>query len=245
MAQDFELGEKVGSAINPKLAAIVKSSFTKKLAEEKMRSLMDNYHPPKNCDSLTTVKVNPEIWAKLKYETKTKDLELQKTQAKLNKAVMALSTPADTHLSEKGKGKPTSTKLGECVKTVLDAIALVGAANQDFHSKRREQVNPDLNSQYRLLCSNTVPVTSHLFGDDLAKTLKDIVETNHVGAKVASTSRKASNKPYNRGKPFLGHKKPLYQRYNQTHSVSGYKHSGNNSKPYKKGPGYKKSTKQD
>ena len=107
---------KVGPDINLKLAAIVKSSFIKKLADEKMKSLMDTYHRPQNCESLMAVKVIPEIWTKLKYETKTKNLELQKTQAKLNKAVTALCRTADTLLTEKDKGKVTSTKLGKCVK---------------------------------------------------------------------------------------------------------------------------------
>lgn len=73
MVQDFEQDEKVGADINPKLATIVKSSFTKKLTEEIMKSLMDTYHRPKNCEPL--VKVNPEIWNKMKHETRTKDLQ--------------------------------------------------------------------------------------------------------------------------------------------------------------------------
>lgn len=71
-----------------------------------MKTLTDAYHRPQNCEELTTIKVNPEIWAKLTPETRSKDIRLQKTQARLNKAVMALSTVAETLLTEKGSGQP-------------------------------------------------------------------------------------------------------------------------------------------
>ena len=139
LAQDFEQDEQVGSDVNPKLATIVTSSLTKKLAEEKIKTMMEKYSRPKNCESLVTVKVNSEIWAKMKRETRSKDLMLQKTQAKLNKAIMAITSVADAWLAEKGeKGRGNSAKCkpgsepkpGNCVKTLLDAVALVGAASQ-------------------------------------------------------------------------------------------------------------------
>lgn len=153
---------------------------------------------------------------------------------------MALSTVADTLLTEKSKSEKAKnpTKLGDCVKGIIDAVALVGAVSQELNIKRREQIKPDLNVQYRQLCTSQVPITSCLFGDDLPKTLKDIAETNRVRNKVSSTnhnfkgnSRHSSNY---KGKSFLGHRKPQYHnhRYSQN---SGYKSSGhNNNKPYKK-----------
>lgn len=92
--------------------------------------------------------------------------------------VMALSTVADTLLTEKSKSE----------KGILDAVTLAGAVTQELNIKRREQIKPDLNVQYRQLCTSQVPITSCLFGDDLAKTLKDIAETNRVGNKVSSAN---------------------------------------------------------
>ena len=103
LAQDFEVEDKVGADVTPKVATIVTSSFTKKLSQDKIKVLQDEYLRPNNCAVLAPVKVNPEIWAKLLPMTKAKDLEMQKTQMKLGKAVAALSTVANNLLSDRSR----------------------------------------------------------------------------------------------------------------------------------------------
>lgn len=147
----------MGPEINPKLAAIVKSSITKKLGEEKMKKVLDSYHRPQNCDDLVSVKTNPEVWAKMRPETRAKDGKVMKIQGNMNKAVTAMVTVADTMLNSQIKGQALpQAKLGECIKTVLDAVTLIGAATQELHMKRRNDIRPDLNTQYiqlnRLTC---------------------------------------------------------------------------------------------
>ena len=99
----------------------------------------------------------------------------------------------------------------KCIKGIMDSVALIGAANQDLNTRRRDQIKPDLNTQFRSLCSSQVPVTSLLFGDSLAQTLKDITETSKVGAKVGASSSSYKGKggqPSSRGKHFLGRHRP-------------------------------------
>ncbi len=60
MFQDFESDEQLGSAIKPKVAAIMQSSFTKNFSEDKMQKLTDSYPRPQNCNALTSAKVNAE-----------------------------------------------------------------------------------------------------------------------------------------------------------------------------------------
>ena len=105
IAQDFDLDEQVGPNIHEKLASIVNNSMVKKLNGEKMKTLMDSYHRPQNCENLVAIKVNPGIWAKMKPETKSKDVKIQKTQGKLFKAAVAMGTVADLLLSAKTKGQ--------------------------------------------------------------------------------------------------------------------------------------------
>lgn len=77
--------------------------------------------------------------------------------------------------------------------------------------------------------------------------MKDISETNRVGVKLAvSTNFKGVSKFANKGKHFLGNKKPHYQyqqnqRYNQQNRFRGS--SGN--KFYKKNTHHKKSEKNE
>ena len=49
-----------------------------------------------------------------------------------------------------------------------------------------ELIKPDLNDQFKQLCSSQNPVTKGLFGDDLPKSVTEINETNKVDVKVSS-----------------------------------------------------------
>ena len=84
--------------------------------------------------------------------------------------------------------------------------------------RRTEAIKPDLNQEYKHLCSSTVPVTEFLFGCDLSQQLKDMAQANRVASKLSS-SRKYSNKtekiPYRHGfKKFrgFGYNKREYSR---------------------------------
>ena len=48
-------------------------------------------------------------------------------------------------------------------------------------------MKPDIGKDYALLCSQQIPFTDYLFGDDLQKQLKDIVDVNKIGVKVQAT----------------------------------------------------------
>ncbi len=127
MAQDFESDEQLGPAINPKVAAIIQSSFTKKISEDKTKNLTDAYPRPQNCNALTSVKVNAEIWARMKPDTRSKDLKLQKTQSRLHKAAMALATLAETLLTDQKVDQHSRSK---SVKSGVDWCCFPGATRQ-------------------------------------------------------------------------------------------------------------------
>ena len=56
----------------------------------------------------------------------------------------------------------------------------------EVNLKQRELIKPDLNEQFKQLCSSQNPVTKVLFGDDLPNSVKEINETNRVDVKVSS-----------------------------------------------------------
>jgi len=74
----------------------------------------------------------------------------------------------------------------EILLEATDAFALIANANLEL--RRQELMKPDLNSDYKHLCpsSLSVTITDQLFGDDLAKEVKELTEVNHVGKKVAT-----------------------------------------------------------
>ena len=62
----------------------------------------------------------------------------------------------------------------------MDGVLLLANANQELSYRRRELMRPQLNTNYRHLCSPSNPVTAELFGDDLPKAVKDITDTNRL-----------------------------------------------------------------
>ncbi|EDO40115.1 predicted protein [Nematostella vectensis] len=60
----------------------------------------------------------------------------------------------------------------------------------ELNQRRKELIKPDLNNEYRHLCSSSsnVTITDQLFGDDLAKEVKELTEVNRVGKRVTTTN---------------------------------------------------------
>ena len=80
------------------------------------------------------------------------------------------------------------------ITKLLDAVAIIGHANQELNVRRRDLIKPDLNKQFSGLCSPHVPVTGFLFGDDLPQQCKDIQQTNKIGNKVGWSTFRGNDK---------------------------------------------------
>ena len=55
--------------------------------------------------------------------------------------------------------------------------------------KRRDELRPHINKGFQPVCSKSTKITTLLFGDDLAKQIKDISEVNKISRKVSCSSR--------------------------------------------------------
>ena len=76
----------------------------------------------------------------------------------------------------------------DTVGSLMDGVLLLANANQELNYRWRELMRPQLNANYRHLCSPSNPVTSLLFGDDLPKAVKDISDTNRLSSKLSKDS---------------------------------------------------------
>ena len=92
----------------------------------------------------------------------------------------ALARVADAILKNVNDGKAL-------VQEAIDSLSLFAHANAELNTRRKELIKPELHSDYKHLCSASIPVTAELFGEDLSKQVKDISEVNRVGRKVTST----------------------------------------------------------
>jgi len=176
--------------VGNKLAAMLNKMARSKLSEEKLKEKLNKYSRPQNCENLVGAKVNPEIWSKIRPETRSHDLKMQKIQNTILKAITPLAELSDSLLNLKSKNDVFDT--AKAVRQILDSVALLTHANCDIIQRRRELIRPDLNKLYQQICAEHVSFTGFLFGDDLPQKIKDINMTNRVGQKLSGQEHKGS-----------------------------------------------------
>ncbi|KAK2571587.1 hypothetical protein P5673_002947 [Acropora cervicornis] len=116
-------------------------------------------------------------------------------QQSLQKATFALLSTCNKLLAVKSQ---VETK--EMLTDSVDAIALVGHVVSELSALRREHLKPSLRPEFHAICANNATTTSNLlFGDDLAKQIRDAKETNRLSKTVAGPSQQFDhNKGYRR-----------------------------------------------
>ena len=195
----YESEGTVSDPINAKLASLVDKMVKTSLSEEKVREKHEKYNRLENCENLINTRVNPEIWTKVRSNTRSRDLKMQKLETSLLKSMIPIVKMSDKLLELKSNSKSASqSDVSEFLQLSLDSLALMGHSINEVDIKRRELIKPDLNDQFKQLCGSHTPVTKLLFGDDLPKSVKEISETNKVGVKVSSKPPTHYNKQQKR-----------------------------------------------
>ena len=159
-------------------------------------------------------RVNPEIWAQMKAHKRQTDLRIRSIQQSLQKASVANLQSGDSIL-QTPSGLPDSVKK-ELVTHNIDAVALLGHTANELSLLRRQEIKPTLKLQYYPICNTDIPNSQLLFGDDLAKRVRDAQDTSKLTNKLSSTAKmqprtgsryghsKKSNKMRDNLRSFLG-----------------------------------------
>ena len=77
---------------------------------------------------------------------------------------------------------------------VMDSVAMLGNTNWKLNMKQRELIKPELNPPYTRLCKEDITLSTKLFGDDLAKHLKDMSEAKKAGQQMQKPYPNSSNR---------------------------------------------------
>ena len=94
-----------------------------------------------------------------------------------------------------------------------DAVALLAHASHELSLFRRSSIRPSLEQGYSGLCSDKVPVTKFLFGDNLADSMKEVQETSKL---CSCISQHAKTTPSHGGKQYHNNK-GYYKKSNKNH----------------------------
>jgi len=68
----------VSDVVSTQLANLVDKMVKTKLSEENTKDKLSKYNRPQNCENLVSTRVNPQIWAKMRSSSKSRDLRMQK-----------------------------------------------------------------------------------------------------------------------------------------------------------------------
>ncbi|XP_068670535.1 uncharacterized protein [Montipora foliosa] len=214
--------DKKGLKIQQQLADIAVKRWGKKMNAEKVSSILAKHVQPENCEELNIPRVNPEIWATLNAFKRKADLRFANMQQLLQKATVALLSTCNKLLAVKSQ---VETK--EMLTDSVDAIALVGHVASELSALRREHLKPSLRPEFHAICANNATTTSTLlFGDDLAKQIRDAKETNRLSKTVAGPSQQLD---HNKG----------YQRHSSWSNKASEKHHKGGSRPLFLGKGHR------
>ena len=217
IANEFTQDDSVGPEVNSALADMVNALFTKKMNDETMTQKMKNVLRPKNCANLVTPRINHLIWDRLKPNTRSFDIKLQRIQNCMLKTVCGIIDVLDVN------GKvPTAT----VNKKLVTCLAMMSHGLSDFNMRRRDLIKPDLSSVYKNMCSSEIPVTDELFGGDLHKVMKDISDSQRIVNKMGP--KRGPRDSWNetsrgRGRPWRGRGRGQRDRYHpyQSHFLGG------------------------
>ena len=191
IAQSLDETERTGDPVSDKLALIANKRWNHKLSDDQLKEKAEKYPRPANCDKVVSPRVNPEIWAKLPRAVRGEDHKLFRVQTQLSTVTNLVQA---TDMLLKAKSDPKSLQIDDLVRMNTDAVALVSHASHELAQRRREIIKPHLHRDYIELCSQEVPVTSLLFGDDLQTELTRIRATNKIG----NTTNPSSHTPSQR-----------------------------------------------
>ena len=88
----------------------------------------------------------------------------------------------------------SATDNSKAITQSVDSIAMLGHLKTQLSQFRREQIKPALKSDYSAMCSAKVPLSSqYLFGDDLAKKLRDARESSKIIYATTKAGQVAAN----------------------------------------------------
>ena len=131
-----------------------------------MTAIQNRYNTPENCECLTRTKVNHLIWDKLKSDTRSADIKLQRVQSNLVKGLVPVVSVIEKLVKARDKIPKDALDVPELIRAATDAIALVGAVNFKLNMRHRDNIKLELNEDYKHLRSSLVPFTEYLFDND-------------------------------------------------------------------------------
>lgn len=183
--QDCGLSQVKETAIQESWAEVINTLATSGLQEKALTERKNKIADIENVDMLVAPRLNDCVWNVISKDTKARDAVVQNIQKSIMKGLVPIIQVGDA-LLKAAQDKKDLPNAQEAFAKMADGVTLVLAGNHNLNMLRRDMVKPDLNRDFKSICSQNCPITANLFGEDLPKRLKEIGDSNKAGAKVKS-----------------------------------------------------------
>lgn len=150
-----------GEAISPSLAKLINTTCTSACCTE---DIVQKYQIPENCSNLSPPTVNQEVWKILEKKGRSYDRMLVDIQTLVASGMVPIIKLAET------MGENINQSAKQCIS---DALTLFGQVQYHLSLRRRYIIRPNLKKKYKNICNQSTPITNQLFGDDIAKEIKN------------------------------------------------------------------------
>ena len=191
LTQAFTKSKVTSPAIDGKIAELIDNMLIGGLSAKTVKERVEKHPPPENCKFLA-VTVNEEIWDLLPRKSRAVDLAFQRVQEPLLQGISALTNLAGKLVKDVTDGKTPNAR--DVLNYVMDSVAMLRDTNWKLNMKRRELIKSELNPSYTHLCKEDIAVSTKLFGDDLAKHLKDMSEAKKAGQQMQKPYSNSSHR---------------------------------------------------
>jgi hypothetical protein len=171
--------EKTGPPVEEKLGKVGTTMFTNPLPREKAKTVREKYPIAANMNNVLVPRINEPFWGEMTANQRKTDIKIAAGQSLVITAASAIFSAVD-------KLRKDGDRSG-VVEQLLDATALLGRSHYDSSVLRRLLIKPVL-GDYTELCSEKVPFTERLFGDDLPQAMKEIKQTKEVDKELTRKS---------------------------------------------------------
>lgn len=185
-AMNFGPPELVSGDIDPKVAEMVNFLFDNGLREEDYKAICEDeiVKRPANCSALAPVDCNPQVLEALRKDAKRADFRLKDVNKDIQRAATIIVK--SLLVLDKVAQDECNTVISQEVGMINGALALLGNANHKNNLARRFIMKRELNQKYSHLCSDRVPMSRFLFGDDVSQSAKHIEESEKLKNKIAA-----------------------------------------------------------
>ena len=216
---------KKGKPIGKDAKYLVENFFDREPDKDVAKTLKDRYPEPENVQSLSSKDINVEIYRGLDSSVKKRDFVLKNVQG-----MMCTSSVANLRIVEEVADLYKSKKISQgganaLLKYASDSTKMLARAQSDISLFRKFLMKPHLQYKYQPLCTKRT-FGKNLFGDDLAKEIKEIDEESKIMKTVSKTKYKQ-----NRFEPY----KPSYAQGQYGQGQTSQRGRGFLSRPYQRG----------